>query len=74
MKEIMVGLLIGTMIFLAFKTWTKDARYEWKAYQQVSPVRIGYKTIEIDGCEYISIDGTTGIAHKGNCRNPEHGR
>jgi len=36
-----------------------------------------YRIIEIDGCEYIFIscrpfDREMSIAHKGNCKNPQH--
>lgn len=32
----------------------------------------GYRTYVIDKCEYISIEGASGISHKGNCKNPIH--
>lgn len=49
-------------------------------HNQVNPdgLKNSYKTIEIEGCEYIMYDAGSGyqgngfLAHKGNCNNEIH--
>jgi len=49
-------------------------------HNQVNPdgLKNSYKTIEIEGCEYIMYDAGSGyqgngfLAHKGNCKNEIH--
>jgi len=69
-----------TLLVAGFLTSCDDNQGALGWHNKVNPdgLKTSYKTIEIEGCEYIMYDAGMGysgngfLAHKGNCNNEIH--
>lgn len=77
MKHIII--IIGILISISLSSCDEDQGFgggtDWVKESSITNT---YKTVKLDGCEYIYVSvnsgyaGALGLTHKGNCSNPIH--